>query len=233
MKFLNNRHLKSKILIKKLNHNLNLFKEVGYKKNILNTINYLNLQSENKINFYFLFSNLKNSNNTNFKLTGKINITNYLIKQGKYEQNLIANYKSLELFFKLLILQNSEFLNQQYTYSKEFIHNFCNFKNFKNSKFLLNWIFSWTQPIFFLDCSVVPKKYKKKLKKKYLYKIKYLNKNVRLKKGLKWITNYSNTLNYYSNTNRMLFTYLDLALNYKNSYIYQKKINIYKKIFKI
>ena len=87
--------------------------------------------------------------------------------------------------------------------------------------------------MFFMDCVVVPKKYRKKLKKKYLYKIKYLSNTSRLNKGLKLIKNYKNSLKYYSNFNRELFCYLDLILNYKNSYIYLKKLDVYKKVFQI
>lgn len=84
-----------------------------------------------------------------------------------------------------------------------------------------------------MDCVVVPKKYRKKLKKKYLYKIKYLSYSTRLNKSLKLIKNYKNSLKYYSNFNRELFCYLDLILNYKYSYIYLKKIDVYKKVFQI
>ena len=87
--------------------------------------------------------------------------------------------------------------------------------------------------MFYIECSVVPKKYRKKLKKKYLYKIKYLNKNRRLNKILNWISKYTNTLKNYSLLNRQLLVYLDLLLNYKNSYVYNKKILIYKKVFKL
>jgi hypothetical protein len=33
--------------------------------------------------------------------------------------------------------------------------------------------------------------------------------------------------------NRQLLVYLDLFLNYKNSYLYDKKLLVYKKVFKI
>lgn len=87
--------------------------------------------------------------------------------------------------------------------------------------------------MFYIDCMAVPKKYKKKLKKKYLYKVKYLNKTKRINKALKLINNYSNSLKYFNFSDRIFFTYLDLILNYKNSYIFNKKLIIYKKIFKI
>jgi len=84
-----------------------------------------------------------------------------------------------------------------------------------------------------MDCVVVPKKYRKKLKKKYLYKVKYLGTNSRLSKSLRFIKNYKNSLKYYTSFNRELFTYLDLILNYKFSYIFLKKISVYKKVFKV
>ena len=84
-----------------------------------------------------------------------------------------------------------------------------------------------------MDCTIVPKKYRKKVKKKYLYKVKYLGIKGRVSKSLKWIQNYKNSLKFYSVIDRELFCYLDLILNYKLSYVYLKKIIIYKKIFKI
>jgi hypothetical protein len=44
---------------------------------------------------------------------------------------------------------------------------------------------------------------------------------------------YSNTLKNYKFLDRHLLVYLDLLLNYKNSYLYSKKLLVYKKIFKL
>ena len=157
----------------------------------------------------------------------------YNLKNGNYYQNYIKMNLSFSKIYNLIINNKHNLETMDYKYHKEFLYNFYKYKNYNNYTFILNWIFSFIQPMFYIDCMAVPKKYKKKLKKKYLYKVKYLNKTKRINKALKLINNYSNSLKYFNFSDRIFFTYLDLILNYKNSYIFNKKLIIYKKIFKI
>ena len=194
-------------------------------------------------NLYFYYSNLSILNDifnnkleiklyTN-KQNSKIKLLGYLLKNGNFSLNAINSFNVFSYIYKFIYLNNNELLNLNYKYTKEFLYNFFKYTSYNNFFFILNWIFSWVKPMFFMDCVVVPKKYRKKLKKKYLYKIKYLSIKTRINKCLKLVKNYKNSLKYYSNFNRELFCYLDLILNYKNSYIYLKKIDIYKKVFQI
>ena len=157
----------------------------------------------------------------------------FFIKGGNSFTNSILMYNLFTQFYKIMYNNTSVFQLNNYKYYKEFFYNFTRYKNYKNLNYLLNWIFFLVEPMFHIECSVVPKKYRKKLKKKYLYKIKYLNKNKRINKILNWISRYSNTIKNYSFLNRQMVVYLDLLLNYKNSYIYNKKLLIYKKVFKV
>jgi len=202
------------------------------------------LHFKNKYNnLYFYYSNLSILNDifnnkleiklyTN-KQNSKIKLLGYLLKNGNFSLNAINSFNVFSYIYKFIYLNNNELLNLNYKYTKEFLYNFFKYTSYNNFFFILNWIFSWVKPMFFMDCVVVPKKYRKKLKKKYLYKIKYLSIKTRINKCLKLVKNYKNSLKYYSNFNRELFCYLDLILNYKNSYIYLKKIDIYKKVFQI
>lgn len=195
----------------------------------------------NNLYFYYLNLNLLNTifnNKLEVKLyikqqKSKIKILGYLLKNGNFSLNTINSFNVFSYIYKLLYTNNSELLNFNYKYTKEFLYNFFKYTSYNNFFFILNWIFNWVKPMFFMDCVVVPKKYRKKLKKKYLYKIKYLSSSNRINRCLKLIKNYKNSLKYYSNFNRELFCYLDLILNYKYSYIYLKKIDIYKKVFQI
>jgi hypothetical protein len=157
----------------------------------------------------------------------------FIIKNGNTFTNSVQFFN---LFTKFYTMSFSDILVEKfnsYKYYKEFFYNFKRYNNYKNLNFLLSWVFSWMQPMFHIECSTVPKKYRKKLKKKYLYKIKYLNKNKRLNKAINWVVKYANTLKNYKFSDRHLLVYLDLLLNYKNSYLYNKKLLVYKKIFKL
>lgn len=210
----------------------------------LNGVKKLNFKNKYN-NLYFYYSNLNLLNNVfNNKLElklyfkqqnqkNKIKILGYLLKTGNFSLNVINTHNVFSYIYKLLFTNNNLLLNLNYKYTKEFLYNFFKYTTYNNFYFILNWILNWVKPMFFMDCVVVPKKYRKKLKKKYLYKIKYLSNTSRLNKGLKLIKNYKNSLKYYSNFNRELFCYLDLILNYKNSYIYLKKLDVYKKVFQI
>jgi len=209
--------------------------------NINKRLNFKNKYS----NLYFYYSNLNVINSIfNSKLEIKlyfkqqnqkkqIKVLGYLLKTGNFSLNAINSFNVFSRIYKLLFINNSTLLTLNYKYTKEFLYNFFKYTNYNNFFFILNWILNWVKPMFFMDCVVVPKKYRKKLKKKYLYKIKYLSHSTRLNKSLKLIKNYKNSLKYYSNFNRELFCYLDLILNYKYSYIYLKKIDVYKKVFQI
>lgn len=161
-------------------------------------------------------------------------VVSSFIQGGNFFKNSILLNNIFTKFYKLMHNSNNSSLKfNDYRYYKEFLYNFSRYNNYNNLNYLLNWVFYLIEPMFHIECSIVPKKYRKKLKKKYLYKIKYLNKNKRINKILSWISKYSNTLKTYSILNRKLLVYLDLFLNYKHSYIYSKKISIYKKVFKI
>lgn len=182
-------------------------------------------------NFFSCNLILNLNKNRNFKNLNLL--VSFNLKKGKFFSNFIHITKSFYCIYNLLVNLNSLLDVTNYKYFKEFLYNFSKYRNYNNYLFILNWILLFINPIFYIDCVVVPKKYKKKIKKKYLYKINYLNQSKRRTKSLRFINNYSNSLNYFKHLDRLTISYLDLILNYKKSYIYFKKINTYKKIFKV
>jgi len=181
----------------------------------------------------FIYINLNNISINNNNVLPSSSIIPFLLNKGNSFQNSVLFYKIFFNIYKIFFNNFSYDSFKIYKYSKEFFYNFFRYKNYNSINYILNWVFSWAKPMFCIECSVVPKKYRRKLKKKYLYKVKYLNKIKRTSKILNWIVQYTNTLKNFKFLNRSIIVYLDLLLNYKNSYIYNKKLLIYKKIFKI
>ena len=198
---------------------------------ITNLLNILKLYKNFTFTLFdFLYYNIKYKKSSLIVLS---KVTPFLIKKGNLFKNSVLLFDLFTKFYKIIFSKNIGLRLNDYMYYKEFFYNFSRYDSYKNINYLLNWIFFLIEPMFYVECSVVPKKYRKKLKKKYLYKIKYLNKNKRINKILNWITKYSNTIKNFKFVNRQLLVYLDLFLNYKNSYLYGKKLLVYKKVFKI
>lgn len=231
MKFFNNSN--NATLLKRSNNNS---KPRPYKYvNYLYLFNVIKLQKKFTLclfDFLYYNSNYKSEKNKYVNVTSA-NVVPFLLKGGDSFKNSVLLFNLFAKFYKIAYNQVAYNKLDNYKYYKEFFYNFYRYNNYKNLNYLLSWIFSWVQPMFCVECTVVPKKYRKKLKKKYLYKVKYLNKNRRLSKALNWIIKYSDTIKNFNVLNRQLLVYLDLLLNYKNSYVYNKKILIYKKVFKL
>lgn len=161
------------------------------------------------------------------------NVVNHFFFNGNLMGSSIALFNVFSKLYLLFFNNNNVLLGKNYKYFKEFFYNFHIYKSYNSLNYLNDWLTSWNELIFTIECTVVPKKYRKKLKKKYLYKVKYLNKNKRLGKIYNWLSKYANTIKNFSFESRLLLALLDTILNYKNSYLYNKKLLVYKKIFRI
>lgn len=141
--------------------------------------------------------------------------------------------------YNLLILRRNQLTSSpnlnvlNYFYFNEICYYFDTYDYYKNFLFILDWTVLLSKPTFSIECSRVPKKYKKKLKKKYIYSTRYLPHNLRMKNSINYIKFEIRSSPYQTLLNRTLNVYLDMILNYKMSSIYKKKILVYKKIFKI
>jgi hypothetical protein len=97
---------------------------------------------------------------------------------------------------------------------------------------LLFWLSSLIEPMFTLKCLSVPKKYRKKLKKKFTFNIFFLKKEKRKNVFLRWFYLNTFTFNDQNFYKKLLKSLLDIFLKNKKSNLYLKKIIIYKKILK-
>lgn len=134
--------------------------------------------------------------------------------------NLINNKDSSQVFFK------------KYVFSNIFMSFVGANINIFNSHFLLDWCVSFLIPIFGLKCESVPKKFRKKLKKKYLYNIKYIPQIKRKRILFRWFSEVIYEQKYRKVENKIFYSFLSIFLNYKNNYLFKKKIFIYKWVLK-
>ena len=155
-------------------------------------------------------------------------LTSLLLKKGKklkYQQ-LIFNLFSF-LFF--LIKKKDSEVTRFVSFFKFF--EFAKvYKNFFNISFFLTTICQFLAPRFNLQCLSVPKKYRKKFKCRYLFRLKYVKFFNETKKSLKWLVLYSNQFAKYKFESRLLVSLLTTFFEEKTSFLYFKKIAIYKKM---
>lgn len=86
--------------------------------------------------------------------------------------------------------------------------------------------------MFGIKCESVAKKFRKKLKKRYLYNIKYVNKIKRTRVLFRWLSELIHDQKFRKIEKKFLYSFLSLLLNYKNSFVYRKKIFLYKWVLK-
>ncbi len=182
---------------------------------------------------YFLSNNIvkNNSKIISKDILNKLNRT-FMVSGYKLKSYINVHYS----FFKLYSMLNIEIFNsisKSYVYFKEFLFNSVLDKSLSNAYNIINWLFFWYQPMFYVKCSLVPKKYRKKLKKKYVYSASYVDVLKRKNIALRWILFFLNTFNSYKAKNRLLLLFSDLIFNFKNSIVYTRKIKMYKKVFKL
>jgi len=153
---------------------------------------------------------------------------------GKQTQTLLSTFSQIFLFF--LNKFNKDFKGygyNNYLNVREFYFLLNNTKQFNNLTNIIQWIVSLNYTQFDIHIQKIPKKYKKKNKKKYTYKIKYLGKGKQIGNVLRWIclTNYN--FNTYGFKKRLFLNILDLLLNFKKSNLFSKKIIVYKNFLKL
>jgi hypothetical protein len=161
--------------------------------NINKNFNYLRLiAKQRKKNIFFdkfLLRYLVSSSGVNSRNYIKSNTLNKLFRTFIVSGNKIKVYKSVMFsFFKMYSVINLEIykeISKSYLYFKEFLFNKDLNRELNSVASVVNWLFFWYQPIFCVKCSLVPKKYRKKLKKKYVYSVNYIDplrrKNVSLR----------------------------------------------------
>lgn len=168
--------------------------------------------------YYFLIKPNKVINNkipTNF-LTKKlsrnyyIQFVNFLNKVG-YKKN----------FIKKILKWGSVIYSKNNKISDELTYNIQKNIKYNNLSYLFNSILEKSEINFKLVCAEVDKKYRKKLKKKYTFKLNYLNKD---KKRLFFFKNLKHIM--CKDNQRTIFHKISNTLN--NALINFKKTELYK-----
>lgn len=193
----------------------------------------------NKLNKNYIKKDILNLNKSIIFYNQVKNITkisdwkllfNFLTKNGN-KNTLVKHFlNSLSFFYNKVKFGN---FGSMYSYYNEFKFNNIIDTNFNNVIYLLNWMVSINSFTFDIQCLATPKKYKKKTKAKYSYKIVYIPKHKRLKRLFKWLQNSISITKINTLDKRLSKNLFDLFLNYKNNNLYTKKLLIYKKVFKL
>lgn len=184
------------------------------------------------INFNLKLSRLVLFKESNYiKLNFFNNYVNFFFKDGlkkKIKLQLLKSFNFFFLFFTTNSIQWSSYQGNIDILKNSFFLNL----NFFKINLILEYLVNLLNPIFDVECHNIPKTYKKKSKKNFFFKLKYLNYNLRKKRALKWLylysLNFNDRLFFKKIFKSIFFTFLEG----KNSFLYKKKIQIYKKIIK-
>jgi len=110
----------------------------------------------------------------------------FFFRNGGVFSKIKAFLGSFSFFFYFLNNQNNLNINlKDYLNAQEFTFILKTTGFYKNIPTLLQWVTSLNHSQFDLNVQKVSKKYKKKVKKKYFYKINYLSKKKQLNRVLK------------------------------------------------
>lgn len=167
-------------------------------------------------------------NNSNVYHNNIDTFLKFIFKSGLKKFSKISLLKSFNYFFFIFtknIVLFEDLKSQINILKQSFFKDLNNF----NINFILNWLYNFLNPIFDIICYEVPKKYKKKLKKNYFFKLKYNYYNIRKRTSYKWLYKYSNEFNDRNFSKRLFKSIFLTFCKGKNSYLYNKKINIYTK----
>ena len=228
--------------MKSLNLNFNkIYYKFNINKNYFFFINYYYsfcFYKYNKIN-KSLFIKTINKKLKNFKLKSFYRDKNILIIK-KYFNNSIFNGRKevllkyfnnfIKLFFFIFIKKNN-YLCDYVNYNNIYDLVNSNKMYFDFNFFIKDFIFNYNS-IFDIKIIKIPKKYKLKFKKKFNFEIKYVYKEKRLKFILKLINNFIKKSNCFNLSKKFFWLFVEIVFDPYNSFLWKRKINIYKKILK-
>jgi hypothetical protein len=208
----------------------NLFFENNYiKKNLKIFKNFLlALRIKKKITFYdnFYISSKRKKNQTLIE-----KFITYLMRRGlKIKFTKIFN-DSLRDFYKFFFFFNNQMSNDN-KYYKPFLEIIIIFDNFFRFNDVLVFLVNLLQPFFGYKIEKVGKKYRKKLKKKFTGKIIHIKPKKRTSLVFKALLSYIHLFSLYKLSNRVSQSLFKTVIEQKNSYLYNRKIKTYAKIFK-
>jgi hypothetical protein len=97
---------------------------------------------------------------------------------------------------------------------------------------ILEFLVNLLNPVFDIECHNPVQTRKKKSKKNFTLKIRYLKYNSRKKRALRWLYLYSLNFNDSMFFKKVFQSVFFTFLEGKNSFLYKKKIELYKKATK-
>ena len=132
----------------------------------------------------------------------------------------------------LIYVLDLSLVNKFYYYSQEFKFNIYWNTRLRSMYWLFDWLASWYSFLFYVKCERVPKKYRKKLKKNFIFKYVYLIPRKRERFFYRQLKNYIFSFQGLGFKGKLYSGLLDVALNLKTSNLYKRKINLYKSFLK-
>lgn len=195
---------------------LNPFKD----KNILQCKRFFKRRRKNKVSSYFRISSL------NFKQ----NFINITIKRGLKLKYANITSKAFQIFF--FFFKRNDPLFHGFSHFFKWASFSTKYTYFFSINFLLKIISEFLAPRFTVQCEKLSKRLKKKTKLKYKFRLKYVQFHNDFKKALKWIYFYSKFFNKATLSGRLFYAILFTFFEEKKSFLYLKKIKIYKKMLK-
>lgn len=174
--------------------------------------------------------------NRSFRYSTTMLILNNLISKG-LKQKIYLYYCKIYKIFYLNILNDKNLEFSNYYYYSEFKHNLqFNFYLY-NIENCFSWYLNLIESMFYLKCSKIEKKYRKKTKNFYKFKFTYILPEKRLKRAARlfFLSSFRNPTNTISgNFKKLLYlSYCDYMLNFKKSKAYIFKKKLYKQMLKI
>lgn len=172
---------------------------------------------------------LKKSSTLRVSINDKI--LSLFIKKG-LKNKIINNFsKSMRAFFYIFFHKTIDHSELNYVYLNEFRTQLYQNSSYLNVFIVIKNILDNLSPFFFLKSAIIEKRFRKKKDEKYMYKISYIFSKNRLNKALNFFYLGFFKIKQSNIKTRFLLFLLDILLNYKKSYIFEYKINTYKKLF--
>lgn len=155
--------------------------------------------------------------------------TNFFFKNGLKKKIKLQLLKSFNFFFLFFLSNNTQWNNFQGNIDILKNSFFLNF-NFFEVNSILEFLVNLLNPVFDVECHNTPKTFRKKSKKNFTFKVRYLSQGLRKKKALKWLYLYSLDFNDRLFFKKVFKSIFFTFLEGKGSGLYKKKIEIYKRV---
>jgi len=217
------------------------FRNCFYQSNIINYDFYYNdfcFYKYNKLNKNVFIRNInkkiKNFKDKSFNRDKNVSILkkyyNISVYNGKKE-SFFNNFNSFTKLFFFIFIKKNNYFNNYANYNN--LYKLLELKkvNFDFNTLIKDFIFEYTS-IFDIQICKVPKKYKLKFKKKFTFELSYIYNKKRLKYTLKLLNNFVKNNNNLNLKINFFWTFVEILLDPKNSFLWKRKINIYNKAMK-